>query len=88
MDPEMGGACRFCVLLDINNKGIFDRVQQSYGKGCAFCAWVGKWAKAFREGRTSLADNPRPGRCLIPDGAERIRAKVECEPYQSDTVMA
>jgi hypothetical protein len=70
------------------NKGIFDKLYETYGDGCVSYAWVGKWAKAFREGRTSLADDSRSERPPIPDRVERIHAKVECEPYQSDSAMA
>jgi hypothetical protein len=83
MDPEMRGACRFCILLDMKNKDIFDKLQEAYEDGCVSSAWVSKWAKSFREGRTSLADDPRSERSPILDGVERIRAKVECEPYES-----
>jgi hypothetical protein len=37
---------------------------------------------------TLLADDPWSGRTPIPDGIERIRAKVDCEPYQYGSVMA
>jgi hypothetical protein len=47
-----------------------------------------KWAKAFREGRTSLADDSRSGRPPIPDGVEGIHAKAEGQPYQSGSAMA
>jgi hypothetical protein len=62
--------------------------QETHGEGCVSDGWIGKWAKAFREGRISLADDPRSGRSRIPDGIERIHIKVECEPYQSDSAMA
>jgi hypothetical protein len=88
MDPEIRGACRFYVLLDMKNKDIFDKLQEAYGEGYVLYVWIRKWAKAFREGRTSLADDPRSGRLSIPDGVERIRVKVECDPYQSVSTMA
>jgi hypothetical protein len=34
MDPEICGACRFCVLLDIENKNILNKLQEAYGEGC------------------------------------------------------
>jgi hypothetical protein len=76
MDREIRGACRFCVLLDMKNKIIFDRPQEMDREGCVSYPCEGKWAKAFREGRTSLADDPRSGRRPIPDGFERICANV------------
>jgi transposase len=51
----------------MKNKDIFDKLQDVYAKGCVSYAWVGKWAKAFREGLTSLADDPRSRRPPIPD---------------------
>jgi hypothetical protein len=32
MDREIRGACRFCVLLDMKNTDIFDKLQEMYGK--------------------------------------------------------
>jgi hypothetical protein len=87
-DPEIRGTCRFCVFLDMTNKDIFDKLQEKYGEGCVSYAWVGKWAKAFRESWTSLADDLRSGRLPIPDGVERIRAKIDYDPYQSGSAMA
>jgi transposase len=81
MDPEIRSACRFCVLSGMRNKDVFDKLQDAYGEVCVSYAWVGKWAKGFREGGTSLADDARSRRPLIPDEVERIRANVECEPY-------
>jgi hypothetical protein len=72
----------------MKNKDIFDKLQEPYGEGCLSYVWACKWAKAFREGRTSLANNARSGRPPIPDGVEHIRAKVECESYQSGSAMA
>jgi hypothetical protein len=83
MDLEIGGASRFCVLLDMKNKDVSHKLQDPYGEGCVSYAWVRKWAKAFREGRTSLADDPRSERSLISDEIESIRAKVEGKPNQS-----
>jgi hypothetical protein len=74
--------------LDLKNKEIFDKLQEADGERCVSYAWVGKWAKAFRDGRASLADDTRSGRSPIPDGVERIRAQIECEPYQSGLPMA
>jgi hypothetical protein len=87
MDPDISGICQFFILLHMKNKDIFDKLQETYAEGCVSYTWVGKWAKAFREGLASLADDPRSGRPPIPDGVGRIRAKVESEPYQSDSVM-
>jgi hypothetical protein len=55
---------------------------------CFSYSWLGEFATAFRDGRISLADDFRFGRPLIPDGVERIHAKVEGESYQSGLVMA
>jgi hypothetical protein len=88
MDPEIRDTCRFCVLLDMKNKNNFDKRQEGYGDGCVSCAWVRECAKAFRDGRRSLADEPRSGRLPIPDGVELIRARVECELSQSGSAMA
>jgi hypothetical protein len=88
MNPEIRVASRFCVVLDMKNKDIFDKLQEAYGEGCVSSAWLCKWAKAFRDSRASLADDARSGRPSIPDGVERIHAKVECGPYQSGLPMA
>jgi hypothetical protein len=78
---EIHGVCRFHVLLDMKNKDIFDKLQEAYSEGCVSYAWVCKWAKAFRDSRTSFADHFRSARSPIPDGVER-------EPYQSDLAKA
>jgi hypothetical protein len=31
MDPEIRGACRLCVLFDMQNKDIFDKLQGCVG---------------------------------------------------------
>jgi hypothetical protein len=81
MDPEIHSACLFCVLFDMKSKDIFDQLREAYGEGCVSYASVCKYGKAFRECRTSLADDLRSGRPPIPDGIDGILAKVECEPY-------
>jgi hypothetical protein len=88
MDSKIDGACQFCILVDMRNKNIFDRLQEAYGEKCVSCVWVGKRTKTFREGHPSLADDLRSGRHPISDGVERIPAKIECEPYQYDLVTA
>jgi hypothetical protein len=75
MDPETRGGCRFCVPLDMENKDNFDKLQEAHGEGCVSWAWVSKWAKAFRELRTSLADDRRSGRPRIPYEVERIMSR-------------
>jgi hypothetical protein len=47
MDPDIGGACRFCVLLDMRNKDIFDKPQEAYGKGCVSYVWDVNRLKPF-----------------------------------------
>jgi hypothetical protein len=83
MDLERNGASWFYVLLDMKNKDVFDKLQDSYGQGCVSYVWVGKWTKAFREDQISLPDDRRSERSAIPDGVECIRAKIACKPYQS-----
>jgi hypothetical protein len=34
MDPEIHAAYRFCVLLDMRNMDIFDKVQEAYEEEC------------------------------------------------------
>jgi hypothetical protein len=77
-----------CVRLDMKNKDIFDKPQETSKERYVSYAWIGKCAKVFREGRTSLANDSRSRRLPIPDAVERIRANVECEPYQSGSAMA
>jgi hypothetical protein len=86
--PEMRGACRLWIPGGMKNRDIFGRLQEAYGEGCISCGWVATWVKAFREGHTSLLDDTGSGRPPIPDETERIRAKFECEPYQSGSAMA
>jgi hypothetical protein len=38
------------------NKDIFRKLRKAYGKGCASHVSVGKWAKAFRDGRPELSE--------------------------------
>jgi hypothetical protein len=78
----------FVFSLDMKNKDIFDKLQEAYGEVCASYACVSKRAKVVRDGRTSVADGPRSRRLPIPDEVERIRAKVEYRPYQSDSTIA
>jgi transposase len=72
----------------MRNKDIFDKLQDAYGEGCVSYTWVSKWAKAFREGRISFADDFRSGRPPILNGVERICAKIKCWPYQSGSAIA
>jgi hypothetical protein len=88
MHHEMRDACPSCVRFGHENKDSFDKLQKTYGEECVSYAWLCKWANTFREGRTLLADDPRSVRPPIPDGVERIRAKVECEPCQSCSAIA
>jgi hypothetical protein len=41
----------------MKNKDLLDKLQAAYGQECVSYTWVRKWAKAFRERRTSLADD-------------------------------
>jgi hypothetical protein len=40
MDPKIDGAFQFCILLDMRNKNIFNRLQEAYREGCVSCVWV------------------------------------------------
>jgi hypothetical protein len=86
--PAIRGACRFRVLLDMKNKDLFDKVQDAYGDGCVSYVSVRKWAKTYRESRSSLVNDPRSGRLQIPHGIERILAMVESGSYQSGSAIA
>jgi hypothetical protein len=57
MDPKIRDGCRFCVLLEMKSKDIFHKLHEADGEECVSYAWIGKWTKAFNEGRASLADD-------------------------------
>jgi hypothetical protein len=58
-------------------QGQFRQATRDVWEGCISYAWVGKWAKAFREGQALLADDPSSGRPPIPDGVNASTSSLK-----------
>jgi hypothetical protein len=69
-------------------QGRFRQATRDVWEECVSYAWVGKWAKAFREGQALLADDPPIRKTSNSRWSRRIHIKFECEPYQSGLAMA
>ena len=52
----------FLVKEEIPAADIHHRIQRVYGDVCMGASSVGRWAKHFKVGNTSIQDQPRSGR--------------------------
>ena len=59
---ELRGVVRFLAAECAGTREIHRRMSAVYGEHCMSQTSVHKWQKRFREGRTSLQDDLRPGK--------------------------
>jgi len=52
----------FLVNEEIPAADIHHRLQRVYGNGCMGASSVRRWVKHFKDGNTSIQDQPRSGR--------------------------
>jgi hypothetical protein len=64
--PEEQHVCvKFCSKLGKTLVETFELLKQAYGEECMSRKQCYKWFKQFKEGRTSVSEDPRPGRPSI-----------------------
>jgi transposase len=59
---EIRAIIKFLVFKGLKNKEITHEINSVYGLDTVAHPTVKKWAKRFREGRTSIEDDERSGR--------------------------
>jgi len=70
---------RFLVGEDVKNTDIFVRLQKQFGSECLSRAAVFKWAKAFKDGRKTVKNEPhdrRPRTSVTPDKIRRVEQLI------------
>ncbi|XP_026805906.1 protein GVQW3-like [Rhopalosiphum maidis] len=70
---------RFLVGEDVKNTDIFVRLQKQFGSECLSRAAVFKWAKAFKDGRKTVENEPhdrRPRTSVTPDNIRRVEQLI------------
>jgi histone-lysine N-methyltransferase SETMAR len=80
---EVRAVIRFLALKGLTNNNITLEIHAVYGEDAVAHPTVKKWAKRFREGRTSLEDDPREGRPLKSDLVEPIENMLAEHPFIS-----
>jgi len=63
---------KFCTLLRKSNTEIHSDLVRAYGDEALSLRTVQKWAKLFRDGRESTADDPRSGRPVTATSEDHI----------------
>ena len=80
---EQRGVLRFLVAEGTGVREMHYRMSAVYGDHCMSLMSVQEWSRKFREGRTSVQDNARPGqthRAITPDVIRRIDALILEKP--------
>ena len=71
---EQRAAIKFCVKFNHSASKTSDMLKTAYGDACLSRTSVFEWHKRFREGRTSLEDDPRSGRSSDAKTEENVEA--------------
>ena len=69
-------AIRFCFKLGKNARETYRMFQTAFGASCMNRPSVFEWCKRFKEGRESLRDDERCGRCKEVKRPELIGQRV------------
>jgi len=87
---ELRAVVHFLFLKGLTNRAIYEEVNAVYGQGEQVVALssVKYWTKAFKEGRTRMADESRPGRPRIPGLGERVKELLAEEQFLSQKKLA
>ena len=72
----------FLVIEEIPAAAIHQRLQRAYGSVCMGASSVRRWVKHFKDGKTSIQDEPRSGRPRTAS-SERNKERVD-EIIQDD----
>ena len=68
----------FLVKEEIPAADIHQRLQRAYGSVCMGAGSVRRWGKLFKDGKTSIQDDPRSGRPQT--------ASTECNKERVDEI--
>ena len=69
----------FLVKEEIPAAEIRQRLQRAYGSVCMGASSVRRWVKHFKDGKTSIQDEPRSGRLRT--------ASIECNKDRVDEII-
>ena len=69
-------AIKFCFKLRKNATETYGMLQTAFWPSCMNRAWVFEWHKRFKEGRESVRDDERYGRCKEVNTPQLIRQRV------------
>lgn len=76
------GVIRYCWKRGLGPKATMDEICAAEGEGTVSKSTVEFWFRRFKQGNTSLEDEPRSGRPPIVD-SETVRQAVEASPQTS-----
>jgi len=85
---EIRAVVRFCALRGLDNGTIYEQLCETYGPAALSLTAVKVWAKRFREGRTSLEDDPRAGRPQSQDYSQLVEDVLAERPFSTSRAIA
>ena len=86
---EFRAVIRFLVPRNESGVEIVRMLVEAYGEDAPSQQFVYKWARRFREGRSSLEDDPRSGRPRTTTGlAASIAEMLEERPFETVRTLA
>lgn len=88
---EQRYAIKFCVKLEKSATETIAMIQKAYGKDALSKSQVGRWHKAFREGREDIEDEQRTGRPSTShslDNVAKVKAVLDSDRRLSVRLIA
>ncbi len=82
---------KFCVKLGNSATETIAMIQKAYGKDALSKSQVGRWHKAFREGREDIEDEQRTGRPSTShtlDSVAKVKAVLDSDQRLSVRLIA
>jgi histone-lysine N-methyltransferase SETMAR len=83
MSLETRAVIHFFWCKGTSNQAIFSKLQRVYGTNAPTLRAIQKWTANFANGRSELADLPRPGRPRDPGNVDAVRELIESEGFLS-----
>jgi hypothetical protein len=83
MDFQQRSVIRYSVLRTRPNKAIHTKLSPGYCKDALGQHTVDTWGARFRNGRTSVEDDDRPGRPFRDDFSAALSGYLETNPHAS-----
>ncbi|UYV82263.1 hypothetical protein LAZ67_21001495 [Cordylochernes scorpioides] len=82
---ELRSVIRFLAAKKNSAKGIHIELCQVYGEGCMSSGMVRRWVREFKNDRTDVHDEPRPGRPSVSDETiAKLKKNLDGTQFQDD----